>query len=120
MTQDTLEIGRAERLRAELDEMNSDRATHAARFELVANKENWKLPTTPFVTEIAPEACDVYNAIVFFCGGAEIAETIIDGRSNWRVTSCGYYHYQLRILPLHLRVKIVEETSRQRNADDPR
>jgi hypothetical protein len=61
-------------------------AKHHALFELVENKQNWKLPTHAKHCASRAEAQELADAISFFVGGAEI-----DHNNN--VSSHGYYFY---------------------------
>jgi hypothetical protein len=61
-------------------------------FNKVANKENYKLPTIPFVTDDEDEADKMMKAICYFVGGAEKSKIGINGKT-FTVTSRGYYHY---------------------------
>ena len=59
------------------------------------DRENWKLPTKPFVTTGHAEAMEFAYALDWYTGGHEITEgnSVYGGTKLWIVTSKGYYHY---------------------------
>jgi len=73
-------------------------------FATVHDDENWKMPTKPFTTISRKEAEEMRDAIVWFCGGAEIRsehvlvplhkDALVKTLAQaYVVTSHGYYHY---------------------------
>lgn len=90
-------------LRDESDLEISDKEEKEFRevFDLLKNKENWKLPTKEFTTTNYKLAGMVADALTFFTGGAEIClvgEGIIGFGLNVSnalitVSSKGYYHH---------------------------
>jgi len=80
--------------------INTETGTHYSRaelkatFELVENKNNWKMPIDKEVWLSALEVNAVYNAVIFFAGCAPKFTCIkcgIDGKNLYRVTAPGYY-----------------------------
>lgn len=61
-------------------------------FQSVANQENYKLPTVPFITENEKDADEMVKAICYYVGGAVKSKVGINGKV-FTVYSEGYYHY---------------------------
>lgn len=62
------------------------------------NPVNWKLPTSPFHTYDKSEAEDLAYCYDWYFGGHELTVVCPEarrpgGRTLYRVTSKGYYHY---------------------------
>jgi len=60
-------------------------------FNTVKDSNNWKLPTQIYYTEYETFASQMFAAICFFLGGAEIEYNKVSGK--YVITSKGYYHY---------------------------
>jgi len=59
----------------------------------VQDPDNWKLPTSAFVTQDAQQAREVEDAMDWFLGGHETSTAIVNGVTEYRVSSRGYYHH---------------------------
>jgi hypothetical protein len=62
----------------------------ASIFNLVANSEYWKKPTTPAIVSTVAQADKLAQVITYYLGGAEIDKVC---ENIYVVTSKGYYHY---------------------------
>src|SRR2546429_3702701 len=69
---------------------NAERAAKLALVEHLFSKTNWKMPTGKFITADGEKANRVYDALAYFCGGAEFTP---NANGTVTVKSRGYYHY---------------------------
>jgi hypothetical protein len=69
---------------------NVERDEKDALCKHLFNKENWKLPTSCEICDDAIKAGAIYDALGYFCGGAEMRQL---PNGKFSVGSLGYYHY---------------------------
>ena len=69
---------------------NAERDEKMALVKDLFSKANWTQATGKLVTADSAFAGRVYDALAFFCGGAEL---VVNKNATFTVKSRGYYHY---------------------------
>lgn len=71
----------------------SEREEFKPLFNMVCDKENWKMPIDAYVPVEVADVERLHQAVVFFVGGpVDIERVSVNGKYMWHVVSPGYYN----------------------------